>query len=286
MNSIAELLSYSFFQHAILSAILTSISCGLVGTYIVSKRLVFISGGITHASFGGIGIAYYFGIYPIFGAIFFGILSALGVEFFSRNAKIREDSAIGILWSFGMAIGIIFIFLVPGYAPNLMSFLFGSILTIKQIDLYMLLILSVIIILFFTIYINPIIYVAFDEEYAKTRQLPVLRIKYFIMALIALTIVLNIKVIGIILVISMLTIPQNIANLFTNNFITMSIASVGIAFIGNISGLIFSYFVNIPSGPAIIFSLVIIFAFSKLTQLLINKYKSALVRNKKERDKV
>ena len=127
---ITELLQYKFIVNSLLAGILASISCGIIGTYIVTRRMVFLSGGITHASFGGIGIGYFFGFNPVISAAIFGILSALGIEYVSKRSNIREDSAIGILWSFGMAIGIMFVFLTPGYAPNLMSYLFGSILTV------------------------------------------------------------------------------------------------------------------------------------------------------------
>ena len=121
-----ELLKYDFFQNALISTLLIGISCGLVGTYIVAKRMVFISGGITHASFGGLGLSYYLGLSPMLGATAFSILSALGILFLSDSKKLKEDSLIGIFWSAGMAIGILFIYLTPGYAPNLMSYLFGK----------------------------------------------------------------------------------------------------------------------------------------------------------------
>ena len=127
-----ELLKYDFFQNALISTLLIGISCGLVGTYIVAKRMVFISGGITHASFGGLGLSYYLGLSPMLGATAFSILSALGILFLSDSKKLKEDSLIGIFWSAGMAIGILFIYLTPGYAPNLMSYLFGNILTVTR----------------------------------------------------------------------------------------------------------------------------------------------------------
>ncbi|MBI9033904.1 MAG: metal ABC transporter permease [Bacteroidales bacterium] len=263
MGNILELFEYGFFIRALLAAILTSISCGIIGTYIVSRRLVFISGGITHASFGGIGLAWFLGLNPIAGAAVFGVLSAFGVEFFTKRSEIREDSAIGILWSFGMALGIIFIFLTPGYAPNLMSYLFGSILTVTQLDIYLMLALAILIGLVFILLADVIIISAFDEEYARTRKLPVSIIKYSMMAFIALTIVLSIRVVGIILVLSMLTIPQSTANLFTRSFKQMAWLSILIAMLGSGSGLIISYFMNIPSGASIIFTLVLIFALAK-----------------------
>ena len=175
-----DLFQYEFFTNALLAAILTSITCGIMGTYIVTKRIVFISGGITHTSFGGIGIGYFLGLNPILGAAVFSILSALGIEYLSKKSEVREDSAIAIMWSFGMAVGIIFIFLSPGYAPNLISFLFGSILTVTQFDLAMLSILALVISLFFITFFKAILFVAFDEEFTKTRNIPVDFINYFL----------------------------------------------------------------------------------------------------------
>ena len=126
-----DLLQYGFFQHALLGSLLTAIACGIVGTYIVSRRLVFISGGITHASFGGLGLGFYLGMNPILMAMLFSVLSAFGVEWASKTQNVREDSAIAGIWSLGMALGVIFIFLTPGYAPNLSAYLFGNILTVS-----------------------------------------------------------------------------------------------------------------------------------------------------------
>ncbi|MCD4734862.1 MAG: metal ABC transporter permease, partial [Bacteroidales bacterium] len=137
-----ELLEYNFIRHALITAALSSIACGFIGTYIVSKRMVFISGGITHTSFGGIGIAYFLGANPLLGAAVFSVLSAIGIEWLSKKSDIRTDSSIAIFWSFGMAVGIIFIFLSPGYAPNMMHYLFGSILTVTKTEILLLLILT------------------------------------------------------------------------------------------------------------------------------------------------
>ncbi len=269
-----ELLSYDFFRNAMLAAMLAAVSCGIMGTYIVSKRIVFISGGITHASFGGIGMGYYFGINPILGAAIFAIFSALGIEYSSRRTEIREDSAIAILWALGMAVGVIFVFMTPGYAPNLMSYLFGNILTVNTSDLYMLLGLCIVIIIFFTLQFKHILYIAFDEEFARARRLPVNMIKYVMISLVALTIVFNIRVVGIILVISLLTIPQTIANMFVKRFFNIMIFSVLIALLGTISGLILSYLFDIPSGAAIIFFLVILFFVARIMKWIIPKTSS------------
>ena len=273
MNELIELLSYSFFQNAIGAAILASISCGIIGTYIVARRIVFISGGITHASFGGIGIAWFLGLNPVLGAAIFGVFSALGIEWVSKKTDVRQDSVIGILWAFGMALGIIFIYMTPGYAPNLMSYLFGSILTVSSLDLYLLSALCVLTILVFTFMMRPIIYVAFDESYAQTHKAPVQFLNYLMIALVALAIVLNIRVVGIILVISFLTIPQTIANMFTQDFVKMIFGAIGFGVLGSLLGLFMAYKLNVPSGATIIFSFVILFIIAKLVQVSILKLK-------------
>ena len=271
MQSLIALFDFEFFRNAILAAFMASITCGIIGTYIVSRRIVFISGGITHASFGGIGMGYYFGFNPILGAVIFGIFSALGIELFTKKADLREDSAIAMLWSLGMAVGVIFIFLTPGYAPNLMSYLFGNILTVSKEDLLYLLFLSLFIIGFFVAFYRMIIFVSFDEEFALTNNAPVKLFNALLISLVALTIVLNIRVVGIILVMSLLTIPQAIANLFTKRFDWMMILSIVFGFLGSILGLALSYIYDIPSGAAIIFTLVILYGVIKISGLVIEK---------------
>lgn len=268
MDNFLQLFQYQFFINASLAAVLASISCGIIGTYIVSRRIVFISGGITHASFGGIGIGYYMGFNPIVGAMIFSVISALGIEYISKKSNVREDSVIAILWSFGMAVGIIFIFLTPGYSANLMSFLFGNILTVTHLNLYMLLALNIIIIVIFLLMFKTILFVAFDEQYARAVKLPVETVNFLMITLVALTIVLNIRVVGIILVISLLTIPQTIANVFTKKFDQIIMISIVIGLFGSFTGLFLSYYFDIPSGAAIIFFLVILFILAKIVKSL------------------
>jgi len=264
LDTITSFFQYQFVINAFLAALLIAISAGLVGSYIVSRRLVFLSGGITHASFGGIGIAYYLGISPIAGAAVFAVLSAFGVEALSQRMAVREDSAIGILWSVGMAIGIFFIYLTPGYSPNLMTFLFGSILTVSSSDIWLLLALVVLMSIFFLVFYRAILYLAFDPDFAKTQRIPVKTFSYILKGFIALTIVLSIRMVGIILLISLLTIPPTTANLFTKRFNRIIFASIAIGFIGSVGGLILSYNMNVPSGATIIMVLVVIFALAKL----------------------
>ena len=168
-----DLFQYTFFQNALLGSLLTAIACGIVGTYIVARRLVFISGGITHASFGGLGLGFYLGINPILTAMAFSILAAFGVEWASKSQQIREDSAIAGVWSLGMALGVIFIFLTPGYAPNLSAYLFGNILTISSTDIGASAVLVVALLIFFGLYLREIVYIAFDSNFAQTQRLPV-----------------------------------------------------------------------------------------------------------------
>jgi zinc transport system permease protein len=266
-----SIFQYGFIIKGLLGAVFASITAGLAGTYVVSKRMVFLSGGITHASFGGIGIGYFLGINPVIGAAVFGILSALGVEYLSVKQRIREDSAIGILWAFGMAIGIIFIYLTPGYTPNLMSYLFGSILTVSNADIIALGTMSVILILYFGIFYRTILYISFDEVFARTYSSYVDVFKYVTTSLIALTIVLNIRMAGVVLVISLLTIPPNIAMLFTKVYFKIVIWSVLAGFIGTATGYVISYYAGIPVGATIIFTLVIIWVIVKTLTLLIMK---------------
>jgi len=271
----ANIFQYEFIIKGLLGAIFASITAGLAGTYVVSKRMVFLSGGITHASFGGIGIGYFIGINPVVGAAVFGILSALGVEYLSVKQKIREDSAIGILWAFGMAIGIIFIYLTPGYTPNLMSYLFGSILTVSNADIIALGIMSAILILYFGIFYRTILYISFDEMFARTYSSYVDVFKYLTTSLIALTIVLNIRMAGVVLVISLLTIPPNIAMLFTRVYLKIVIWSVIAGFIGTATGYAISYFAGIPVGATIIFTLVILWVIAKgITQIILKLSKN------------
>lgn len=258
-----SIFQYGFIIKGLLGAIFASITAGLAGTYVVSKKMVFLSGGITHASFGGIGIGYFLGFNPVLGAAVFGILSALGVEYLSVKQRIREDSAIGILWAFGMAIGIIFIYLTPGYTPNLMSYLFGSILTVSNADIIALGTMSMILILYFGIFYRTILYISFDEVFARTYSSYVDVFKYITTSLIALTIVLNIRMAGVVLVISLLTIPPNIAMLFTRVYFKIVIWSVLAGFVGTATGYVISYYAGIPVGATIIFTLVIIWVLVK-----------------------
>lgn len=261
---VIELLNYAFFRNALWGSLLASIACGIIGSYVVARRMVFISGGITHASFGGIGIGFYYGFNPVISAMIFSVLSAFGIQWLSKKQRVREDSAIAVFWSLGMALGVILIFLTPGYAPNLSEYLFGNILTISQTDILLLGILSMVLIIFFTLFYRPILNTSFDKEFAKTRGVPVAFLEYTLIMLVAVTIVLSIRLVGIVLLISLLTVPQMTANIFTNRFSKIIVSSVIISFVGCVAGLLLSYFLNVPSGAFIIFVLILMFLGAKL----------------------
>ena len=266
-----EILSYTFFQNALLGSLLISLCCGILGTYIVTLRLVFISGGITHASFGGLGLGFYLGVNPVITAIMFSIASAFGVQLLSTKYKVREDSAIAAFWALGMALGIIFIFMSPGFTPSLTEFLFGNILTITQTDLLWFGVFCIALIAFTYIYIRQIIFIAFDPEFARVNRMPVKMVEFVMLTFIAIGIVLSIRMIGIVLLMSVLTLPQIISNIFFNDYIKIIFSSVAVSIISCTGGLFISYLLNVPAGACIVLILSILFIFSKLIMFLINK---------------
>lgn len=264
-----NLFEYSFVLRSLLGALFASITAGVAGTYIVSRRLVFLSGGVTHASFGGIGLGYYFGINPVVGAAVFGLGSAIGMEYMSARGKMREDSAIGILWALGMVIGIIFIYLTPGYAPNLLSYLFGSILTVTDGDLIALGIISVVLIAYTAIFYRTLLYISFDESYARTFTRHVDLFRYVSIGLTGLAIVLNIRMAGVIMIIALLTIPANIVMLFTRRYLRIIVLSTVVSFFGISAGFAISWFTNLPTGATIVAVLVLFWLLARGARSLI-----------------
>ncbi len=247
-----EALQYEFLRNALLAGLLAAVACGIVGSYVVVKRMVSISGGVSHASLGGIGLGYLVGMSPILGALLFAVASALGIGLVTRRSKLPEDTAIGVLWAMGMALGIIFIGLAPGYAPDLFSYLFGNILMVPSFDLVMILILDLVIILVVFLLKEEFLVLSFDEEFGKVMGLPTERLYFLLLCLVALTVVALIRVVGVILVIALLTIPAAMARRFTYSLKRMMLLSVslGVSFI--IVGLWLSYVFDLASGATII----------------------------------
>lgn len=247
------ILEYTFFQNAVLGCLLASVLCGIVGTYIVTRRLVFISGGITHASFGGIGMGVWLGVNPILAAMLFAVASACGVQWMSSRGRVREDSAIALFWTFGMSVGIICCFLTPGFMPDLPSYLFGSVLTVSGGDLVLLSVVTLAVVALFATIGRTLVGVSFDPVFARSRRLPVEKIEYLMMIIIAVTIVSTLRLVGVVLAISLLTVPQMTANLFTYSYRRMVALSILFGMAYCLAGLFVSYWLNVPSGASIIF---------------------------------
>ena len=263
-----EALSFEFIQNAILAGILVSVASGIIGSLVVVNRMVFLSGGIAHTAYGGIGLAVYFGL-PIFlGASAFAVLAALFMAFVTLNQRQRTDTFIGLIWAVGMALGIILIDLTPGYNVDLISYLFGSILAVSDEDIYYMGGLLIAIILITTIWYRDILAVSYDSEYAALRGINVPFFYTLILVLSALTVVIAIKVVGLILVIALLTIPIYIAEKLSNSLGKMMIVSGILSSLFTLTGLFFSYQFDLTSGATIImvsaFCLIVFLSYQKL----------------------
>jgi zinc transport system permease protein len=239
-------------QNAVLAGFMASIVCGISGTFVVIKRITFISGGIAHSILGGIGVAYYLGINPLIGAFLSAILSAILLGIIKIKSNENEDTLIGALWAIGMAVGVIFISLTPGYNTDIISFLFGNILLVSKSDLWILLFLNIFVLTAIFVFFRQFIAISFDEELAKLRGLKTNFLYIFLLIVIAVTIVVLIKIVGLILVISLLTLPAAIARLFTKSPSKMMIVAVILGFSFVLIGLVVSFKPNLPPGATII----------------------------------
>lgn len=255
VNIVQDILTYDFLSYAFIACILSGITCGIIGSYVVARRIVFLSGGITHASFGGLGIALYAGFDPLLGALGFASVSAVGIEYASRRVGIREDSATGIIWSIGMATGALFMSLRAGYATDLTSYLFGNILLVGRNDVIWLGVLTAVVVVGALIWLRRIMYITFDEEFACSQGVATTFTAYAMSIVVAATIVLSIKVMGIILLLSLISMPTVIVNMLTKDFRRIAIWSAVVAVGGNIIGFILSYTFDLPTGSCIIFIL-------------------------------
>lgn len=249
---IEAILQYTFLQNAVLSALLASIVCGIIGTIIIEKKLVMMSGGIAHTSFGGIGMGYFLGIEPLIGGLLFAVTASLGIIAINRKTSTNPDALTGMFWSVGMSLGILFIVLTPGYPPNMTSYLFGDILTVSRADIRLMLALDIIVCMSIFSLFNYWKAYLFDKEFAGVLGVKTIFLEYFLFILIALTVVVIIRVVGIILVIALLTIPPAIAKLFTYDLKTIMLLSSVLGVLLCIAGLTLSYYYNIPSGATIV----------------------------------
>jgi zinc transport system permease protein len=266
-----EVLQYEFMQNALIAGLLAAIACGIVGVYVVVKRIIFISGGIAHASFGGIGLGYLVGISPVIGALIFSLASALGMGYVTRRTRLPEDTAIGILWATGMALGIVFIGLSPGYAPDLFSYLFGNILTVPVSDLWLMFILDIAIIGTVIAFYKEFLSLSFDEEYSTVLGVPVEVLYLVLLGMIALTVVVLLRIVGLILIIALLTMPAALARQFTYDLRKMMILSIVFGAVLTFGGLWLSYVLDLASGATIVLlggvALFISFGVNKIRRL-------------------
>lgn len=243
---------YEFFRNALAGLIIISIASAMIGTYVVTRRLVSISGGVTHACFGGLGLGYYLGISPIVTAALFAVASSLGVELMSSRGRVREDSAIAVVWAIGMAIGILFVFLTPGYVPELNTFLFGNVLTIGRSDLLAFGLFTAVLIGFYAMFYRHIVACAFDRDFARVIHLPVGFINGAMTVLTAVCIVLTIRLVGVMLLMSMLALPQMTAELFCRRFKPMMLLSAAISLVCCVGGLLTATVVEVPCSALIV----------------------------------
>ncbi len=252
IDAVVEGLRFGFMRHALAAGLLVSIACGIIGTFVVVKRIVFVSGGIAHAAYGGIGLGYFLGVNPVLGAIGFSLAAAVAMGLVQRRTRERADTLIGVMWAIGMALGIILVDLTEGYKADLMSYLFGSILAVPATDLLIMLLLDVVIISVVVLFYKELLAVSFDEVFATVENVPVTAIYLLLMAMIALTVVMVMRVVGLILVIALLTMPAAISARFVRGMRKMMVLSSALGAAFMITGLWLSYFLDLTSGATII----------------------------------
>jgi zinc transport system permease protein len=248
----SELLSYGFMRNALMASVLVSLACGIIGTLVVLKRMVFITGGVAHTAYGGVGLAFYLGINPVLGAVAFSLIASFMMGAVQRKTRQRPDTLIGVMWAMGMAIGIIFTDLTPGYKADLMSYLFGSILAVKSTDLWLMLGVNLLVIGLVTVFYKEFQAAAFDETFARVRNLPVDLLYLILITMIGLVVVMLMRMVGLIMIIALLTVPAAIGALFLINMKQIMILATGISLILTTGGLLLSYFLNLTSGATII----------------------------------
>jgi zinc transport system permease protein len=257
-----EALQFEFMRNALAAGILTSIICGIIGTLIIVNRLVFLSGGIAHSAYGGIGLAFFFGWPYMVGAIGFALFSAMIMAAVSLRSKQRADTIIGVMWAMGMACGVLLLDITPGYNVDLMSYLFGSILSVPQTDLITMAVIGVLILSLIVYFFQDLLAMSYDEEFAQIRGIPVKRLYFMLIGIVAVTVVIVVQVVGLILVIALLTIPPYIAEKYTKSMINMMILSCFLGMFFTTGGLWLSYTFDVTSGAAIIFLAGIVFFVS------------------------
>ena len=279
-----EALQFEFMRNALMAGLCASIICGVIGSLIVINRLVFLSGGIAHSAYGGIGLAFFLGLPFMAGAFVFSFLSAMVLAAVSTRSKQRADTIIGVMWAVGMAVGILLIDLTPGYNVDLMSYLFGSILSVPRSELFIMAIAGGFILALVFYFFDDLLVMSYDEEFARVRGVPVGRLYYMLIGIVAITVVMIVQVVGLILVIALLTIPPYIAEKYTKSLVQMMLLSCVLGMIFTTGGLWVSYRFDLTSGAAIIFLAGLAFFLSLLIDRLIvlNKRRLMLRSHREE----
>ncbi|MFQ5665815.1 MAG: metal ABC transporter permease [Candidatus Binatia bacterium] len=254
-----ELLSYGFMQRALIAGVLVGLLCGILGFFVVLKRLSFIGVGISHSAFGGIAVGVVFGIEPLLAAAVFSTLVAWAIGWLSRTGRLHEDAAIGILFSSAMALGVALISMSRAYRIDLFGYLFGNILAVSPADLWMLGGISVVVLAAIGLLFKELLFLAFDEEVARASGLPATALYMFLLTCIALAVVAAIRVVGIILVEALLVIPAAIGYQLARGYRMMLCVSAGTAVASAVIGLLVSYVCNIAAGATIVLVLTLLF---------------------------
>jgi len=252
MNDLLAAFDLDFFRHACVAAALASVLAGVVGSFVVLKRMVSLSGGVAHAAFGGLGVAYWAGAEPRLGAVVVAVGSAIGLGFLDGDRARRSDAAIGVLWAVGMAVGLVFVHWTPGYAPNLLGYLFGDILLVSPADLVLAGAADLILLLLLVSVGPTLVAVAFDEEAARLRGVPVRLYTVLLLILVALSVVVLLSLVGIVLVIALLTIPPLVARRLVRSLAATMATAVAVGLLVTEGGLLLSYRLDLPSGPVMV----------------------------------
>lgn len=267
MDALITAFHFDFMRNALAAGLLISLAAGFIGVYVVLNRIATLSGGIAHAAYGGVGIAYFLGFDPLLGGMLFSVISALMMSSVQRRTHQRSDTLIGVMWAVGMAIGILFVDRAPGYKVDLMTFLFGSILAVSRTEIILIAILDVFIVITFFAFYRSILSASYDQTFAITRNVPVRAISLIMITLIALTVVMMMRVVGLILVIALLTLPAATANLFSKNMHQMMGYASVLSAIFSMTGLWVSYSWNLTAGAVII----LVAAFTYSAGLIANR---------------
>jgi zinc transport system permease protein len=257
-----EALQFDFMRNALIAGLLVSITGGIIGCFVVVNRIVFITAGVSHAAYGGIGMGFFLGLNPMLSAIVFSIAAALGMGAVQRLTRLRSDTVIGMMWAIGLATGIIFIDLTPGYNVNLTSYLFGSILAVPTSDLWIMLVLDIIIVALVVLFYKELLAISFDETFATVRNVPVNGIYLMLMGIIALMVVMMMQVVGLILVVALLTMPAAISGQFVRDLKKMMVLASLFSMLFTTAGLWLSYSLNFTSGATIILVAAVAYALS------------------------